>query len=97
MLSITYVMVRSPEGASRTTHGGRAAPGSRFEINSFTRSCAAKTEKSVSGELKVCDRWPDAARAVSAWVADVAVAQVAAAGAVFEVVGLQFGEVVGLR
>jgi hypothetical protein len=38
MLSITYVMVRSAEGASRTTQGGRAAPGFRFETNSFTRS-----------------------------------------------------------
>ena len=43
MLSITYVMVRSAEGASRTTHGGRAAPGFRFETNSFTRSCAGTT------------------------------------------------------
>ncbi len=40
MLSITYVMVRSAEGASRTTPGGRAAPGFRFETNSFTRSPA---------------------------------------------------------
>ena len=40
MLSITYVMVRSAEGASRTTHGGRAAPGFRFETNSFKRSQA---------------------------------------------------------
>lgn len=43
MLSITYVMVRSAEGASRTTHGGRAAPGFRFETNSFTRSQAGPT------------------------------------------------------
>jgi hypothetical protein len=40
MLSITYVMVRSAKGASRTTHGGRAAPGFRFETNSLTRSQA---------------------------------------------------------
>ena len=40
MLSITCVMVRSAEGASRTTHGGRDAPGFRFETNSFTRSKA---------------------------------------------------------
>jgi hypothetical protein len=40
MLSTTYVMVRSAEGASRTTHGGRAAPGLRFETNS---SFAGKT------------------------------------------------------
>jgi hypothetical protein len=38
MLSITYVMVRSAGGASRTTHGGRAPPSFRFETNSFTRS-----------------------------------------------------------
>jgi hypothetical protein len=40
MQLITYVMVRSVEGASRTTHNGRAAPGFRFETNSFTRSHA---------------------------------------------------------
>jgi hypothetical protein len=40
MLSITYVMVRSAEGASRTTHGGRAARGFHFEAISFTRSFA---------------------------------------------------------
>ena len=40
MLSIMYVMVRSAEGASGTTHGGRAAPGFRFEANSLTRSQA---------------------------------------------------------
>ena len=45
MLSTTYVMVRSAEGASRTTHGGRAAPGFRFETNSFTRSFAGATRK----------------------------------------------------
>ncbi len=37
MPSITYLMVRSAKGASRTTHGVRAAPGFRFETNSFTR------------------------------------------------------------
>jgi hypothetical protein len=40
MISILYVIVRSAEGASRTTHGGRAAPGFRFETNSLTRSKA---------------------------------------------------------
>jgi hypothetical protein len=45
MLSIMYVMVRSAEGASRTTHGGRAAPGFRFETNSFTRSFAGAARK----------------------------------------------------
>jgi hypothetical protein len=45
MLSITYVMVRSAGGASRTTHGGRAAPGFCFETNSFTRSFAGATRK----------------------------------------------------
>ena len=37
MLSITYVMVRSAEGASRTTHGGRAAPRLSFRDQFFTR------------------------------------------------------------
>jgi hypothetical protein len=45
MLSQTYVMLRSAEGASRTTRGGRAAPGFRFETNSFTRSFAGATRK----------------------------------------------------
>jgi hypothetical protein len=40
MISITHGTVRSAKGASRTTHGGRAAPGFRFETNSFTRSQA---------------------------------------------------------
>src|SRR5271154_1446181 len=38
MPSITYLMVRSAEGASRTTHGGNANPVFRFGGNSFTRS-----------------------------------------------------------
>ena len=48
-ISITYVMVRSAEDASRTTRGGRTAPGFRFETNTFTRSFAGttKTESSV--------------------------------------------------
>jgi hypothetical protein len=40
--------VRSAEGASRTTHGGRAAPGFRFETNSFTRSFAGKAAEGRS-------------------------------------------------
>jgi hypothetical protein len=51
MLSITYVMVRSAEGASRTTHGGRAAPGFRFATNSFTRSFAGATRKEKPGTI----------------------------------------------
>jgi hypothetical protein len=50
MPSITYVMVRSAEGASRTTHGGHAAPGFRFETNSFTRSEAGIHEAMGAGQ-----------------------------------------------
>ena len=53
MLSITYVMVRSAEGASRTTHGVRAAPGFRFETNSFTRSFAWATRKRNPGTIRL--------------------------------------------
>ena len=48
MLSLTHVMVRSAEGASRTTHGGRAAPGFRSETNSFTRLQAGTRRSAVS-------------------------------------------------
>jgi hypothetical protein len=55
MPSIAYVMVRSAEGASRTTHGSCAAPGFRFENNSFTRSFAGKTTEGRNGLASVGD------------------------------------------
>ncbi len=60
MPSITYVMVRSAKGASRTTHGGRAAPGFRFETNSFTRSKTGTYGSYGTGWSPSSGRhWPD--------------------------------------
>ena len=58
MLSIMYVMVRSAEGASRTTHGGRAAPGFRFETNSLTRSKAGTHSPTNSNVSSVSNNVP---------------------------------------
>ena len=64
MLSTTYVMVRSAEGASRTTHGNRAAPRFRFETNSFTRSKAGTDFSAV----RDADKWTPAGAGVAQMV-----------------------------